>query len=277
MAQQEQTASADRETGEAGELPVAVKRAGEGPPLFLLHGGMGSWTHWVRNIDALAQHFSVMALDLPGYGDAPDIDRTMEAEEYLDVVEGAVTALAPEGERLRFTGFSFGSAISAAMAARLGDRVERISLIGAAGFDAKGRPPLDMRSYKEVKGDDAVFREVLRHNMLSLMLQHPESIDEETLDIQYANVTRTRFNSRKVSVQPRLVGDLEKATCRVQIIWGEHDVTAHPSIEARAEVCRAVIPDLRVDVVADAGHWTQYEAADEVNRLLLDFLLDDRD
>jgi pimeloyl-ACP methyl ester carboxylesterase len=277
MDRQEHTASADHETSEAGELAVAVKRAGEGPPLFLLHGGMGSWTHWARNIDALAEHFSVMALDHPGYGDAPSIDRAIDPEIYLDVVQGALETLAPGDEPINIAGFSFGAAIGVAMAGRLGDRVRRLSLIGAAGFEPTNRPKLPMRSYKEARGDDAKFREVMRHNLLVLMLKHPESVDEETLDMQYANVTRARFNSRRVSRRPELLGHLARTTCEVQMIWGDHDPVAHPSVEARAEMCRAVKPGLRVDLVKDAGHWTQYEAADEVNRLLLDFLLDDRD
>ena len=43
---------------------------GEGPPLVLLHGAHGSWTHWFNNIPGLAKHFTVLAPDLPGMGDS---------------------------------------------------------------------------------------------------------------------------------------------------------------------------------------------------------------
>jgi len=43
---------------------------GEGPTVVLLHGGYGSWTHWIRNIDALAAEHRVIAADLPGLGDS---------------------------------------------------------------------------------------------------------------------------------------------------------------------------------------------------------------
>ena len=32
-------------------------------------------------------------------------------------------------------------------------------------------------------------------------------------------------------------------------------------------------PDARVDLIADAGHWVQYERPAETNRALLDFML----
>lgn len=44
---------------------------GEGDPVVLLHGGSGSWTHWIRNIPMLlACGRQVWAPDLPGFGDS---------------------------------------------------------------------------------------------------------------------------------------------------------------------------------------------------------------
>lgn len=43
-------------------------RAGDGPPLLLIHGVVGSTAIWRRNIPALAEHATVYALDLPGMG-----------------------------------------------------------------------------------------------------------------------------------------------------------------------------------------------------------------
>ena len=35
-----------------------------------MHGGFGSWLHWVRNIEPLARRYRVLAVDLPGLGDS---------------------------------------------------------------------------------------------------------------------------------------------------------------------------------------------------------------
>ena len=53
-----------------GEGRIVWRVWGSGPPLLLTHGGGGSWLHWIRNIDALAQERTVWAVDLPGYGDS---------------------------------------------------------------------------------------------------------------------------------------------------------------------------------------------------------------
>ena len=49
-------------------------------PTVLLHGGSGSWNHWVRNIDALlASGRQVIAPDLPGFGDSARPDDVSDA------------------------------------------------------------------------------------------------------------------------------------------------------------------------------------------------------
>jgi len=83
---------------------------GQGPPLVLLHGARGSWTHWLRNIPALAERFSVIVPDMPGFGysDAPPEPHTVEVLAAAVVRGlGAVTSAA-----IRLVGFSFGGIVA---------------------------------------------------------------------------------------------------------------------------------------------------------------------
>ncbi|AEI75556.1 haloacetate dehalogenase H-1 [Cupriavidus necator N-1] len=51
-----------------GEVEIAGVRGGSGPPLLLLHGHPQSHLIWHRVAPALADHFTVIATDLRGYG-----------------------------------------------------------------------------------------------------------------------------------------------------------------------------------------------------------------
>jgi pimeloyl-ACP methyl ester carboxylesterase len=51
-----------------GQRQVHYRRAGEGPPVVLLHGSPRSSLALVELIEALAGRFCVIALDTPGYG-----------------------------------------------------------------------------------------------------------------------------------------------------------------------------------------------------------------
>src|SRR5271169_1941099 len=48
---------------------------GAGPPLVLLHGGYGSWVHWIRNVLPLAERYTVIAPDMPGLGDSATVPK----------------------------------------------------------------------------------------------------------------------------------------------------------------------------------------------------------
>lgn len=251
-------------------LLLADHAAGNGPPLLLLHGGKGSHRHWDRVFAPLAQSFAVHAPDLPGYGRSPDVPDPADGDAYVAL---AAASLAPlvAAAGVHMIGFSFGGAVAAGVARAWGARVVRLSLIGPGGF---GRPEgrrLDIRSSAGTDGSDAARREVIRHNLGATMFADPATADADAISQQLWNVAHARFDSLKVSHQPRLLDDLAHVACPVQVIWGARDAYAYPTPDQRAESVRAARPDARIDLLPDAGHWAQYERPDAIVRLLLDF------
>jgi 2-hydroxy-6-oxonona-2,4-dienedioate hydrolase len=253
------------------EIPVVAHISGSGDNVILIHGGRGSHTHWIKNIDTLASHYRVIALDLPGFGDAPDVPRSIAPDDYLAMIARSVDDLVGNGPTA-IVGFSFGSAVAGDLCRRLGSRCNKLALLGSGGFGEANGPVPDLKSPPTAFETDPRYRTVIRHNLLAMMLHDPASVDETTVDIQIRNIARGRFNSLKVSMRPTLLDDLKATSCPLMMIWGAKDLVAYPSPQDRAESCRAVRPDLELHIVSDAGHWVQYEAADEVNGLLLRFL-----
>lgn len=253
---------------------MAVRRSGAGPDLVLFHGGMGSWKHWIRNIDALAERFTVHALDHPSYGDSATVPRETTGAQYLDLVHALLAEGFPGSAPLRLAGFSFGAAIAANMARRLGPRVSHLALISPGGFPARKFGERPIRSYKEAGGDERRFREICRHNLLVNMLSDEASVTEETVDLQVELVRRTRFDSRKVSGGGTLLGDLAEIARRggrIRLLWGERDDSAFRPARLLIGEIQSAVPNLDVHRIPKAGHWSAFENAPEVNRLLLDF------
>lgn len=56
------------ETFEVGEILVRARVGGDGPPLLLLHGNPQTHVMWHKVAPTLAEHFTVVAPDLRGYG-----------------------------------------------------------------------------------------------------------------------------------------------------------------------------------------------------------------
>lgn len=259
-------------TNEDAAPPMAVRTRGSGPDVVLFHGGMGCWQHWTRNIDALAKHFTVHALDHPGYGASADVPRETTGAEYLDFFYRLFAERFPGDAPLRFAGFSFGGAIAANIARRLGPRVTHLCLVSPAGFPTRTFGERPTRSYREAGDDEAKFREICRHNLLINMLSDPASVTEDTIDLQVYCVRHTRFNSRKVSGGGTLLGDLPHLRGKLRVLWGTGDDSAfRPADLLLGEVRAAAGGTLDLHRIPNAGHWSAYENAPEVNRLMLEF------
>lgn len=250
---------------------IAMHVEGRGPRVALLHGGMGSYTHWVRTLPALAPHYEVHALDLPGCGDSGTVPADIAEADYVEIVAGALARVAGTG-RLRLVGFSFGGVIAAMSAARLGEVVEKLVLLAPGGFGPAAGRRLDLRRMPPGAPDAATEREVLRHNLMQMMLHADAAADDEAIALQRENVRRTRFDSRRFSLGAFLLPALSQVRCPIRLIYGEFDNLAWPSVAARVQTVQDALPHVQVDIVPNGGHWVQFECAAEVNRLLLTHL-----
>ena len=247
------------------------------PALVLLHGGAGSWEHWVLNVDVLATRFRVFAIDLPCYGDSEALPWETPVADYLAAVEAAIRDMTGDATEAHLGGFSFGGFIAADMAVRLGARTASLSMTGGAGYGRpEGRPfTLDSRRRMAERLGRAPTNEELRamhkENLGKLMLWDPDRIDDWAVDMQARNVARTRFDSRRLSWAEGTPERIAQLTCPVAVIYGAHDAAAIPPIAERFRLCRAARPDVRTELIPNCGHWAMYEAPEAVNALLLDF------
>ena len=94
---------------------------GAGEPLLLLHGGSGSWTHWIRNIPVLAERRAVWVPDLPGLGDSAMPPQPLTPSSSAAVTVRGIRALIGDTP-LAIAGFSFGGHVAGLIAAELATR-----------------------------------------------------------------------------------------------------------------------------------------------------------
>jgi 2-hydroxy-6-oxonona-2,4-dienedioate hydrolase len=231
-------------------------RSGGAPALVLLHGGYGSWTHWLRNVEALAARYSVFACDLPGLGESADPPTPYSAESLATIVAEGIARIAP-GERIAMCGFSFGSVIGGHVAAQMGQAVASFLMLGAAGLGLP-RKPLDLTRV-EPGMTPAQIAEVQRGNLIKLMFGDASRVDDLAVHLQNENTRRGRLDSRPIAFTDTLVHTLPKASARLGAIWGQQDATAVNAIEQNFAVLRKLKPGAYCDTIAEAGHWAQWE------------------
>jgi 2-hydroxy-6-oxonona-2,4-dienedioate hydrolase len=264
-------AEAERvETPCGGEGRMVWRVWGSGPPLVLFHGGYGSWTHWIRNVLPLARAFTVAAPDLPGLGESATPPEPHTAESLARILVDGLDIVLPRHERLHIAGFSFGGVLGGHVVAQLGDRARAFTVVGSNGLGLVRQPTDLQRVPATASAEEALA--VHRHNLSALMIADPANIDELAVYIQSTNAPRGRVKSRRFSRADTLVRALPLIKARLDGIWGGRDATAYPHLDERAQTLRSHQPDARFEIIAGAGHWVQYEAAEQFNPLLAEIV-----
>jgi pimeloyl-ACP methyl ester carboxylesterase len=254
-------------------LRIRYVRAGQGPPVVLLHGLASSIYTWRHVLPALAARHDVVAIDLPGFGDS-------EVPARFDGVQAMRTVIALTDRlglaRASLVGNSLGGAIAVAIAARTPERVDRLVLVDAAGYNFRPADrPWIVRLVAAVPGplaDAMPLRPMvtlaLRQVFHDRRLVTPDEVAEYVAPLRRpgaVRVIRQILLSEDALGFPEIVRGVRAPTL---VVWGRYDRW----IPARdAERFASDVPGARV-VLLDAGHMPQEERPAETAGLIEEFL-----
>ena len=239
----------------------------DAPVLVLGHGGQGAWSHWVRNVEALAEHFVVIAPDLPGHGDSA-LPGTVDHDTISAVIADGMLAFLGEGQKATFVGFSFGGAVFTHFAARYPEIVRRVVIVGTGGLDTP-HGHIDLGRVGGLEGEER--RAAIKRNLLGLMLHHADSVDEMAMHLLVSNGRHARMALVDLVIPDKVLQVLPQVKVPLDAIWGEFD-RPHPEPALQETVLRRFQPDCDFRVIAGAGHWAMYERPEAFNAALLDML-----
>jgi pimeloyl-ACP methyl ester carboxylesterase len=138
--QNETAASAPQKTGyiEANGVNYYFEIHGQGEPLLLLHGGLGSLGMFGPVLTELAKSREVIGVDLHGHGRTALGDRPIS---LIDIGDDLAVVLSELGyEQVDVLGYSFGGGVGFRLAVQHPERVRRL-VIASAGFAQDGFYP----------------------------------------------------------------------------------------------------------------------------------------
>lgn len=241
----------------------------EQPVVVLLHGGSGSWTHWVRNIAPLRDAgWRVLVPDLPGFGDSDLPPGCSDVPQLPAHLHAGLQQLAPQGP-VQIVGFSFGGMTGALWLADHPHDAQHLVLVGAPGLGLSSPQRTALRGWRHLP-TPGQQNAVHRHNLMALMFEHEASLDDLALSLHAANVVRDRMPRRRLSSTPIVAEALPRVQARVSAIYGEHDALYRERLPEVSQTLPRWVKDWgQWHTVPGAGHWVQYEAAPAFNQALL--------
>jgi pimeloyl-ACP methyl ester carboxylesterase len=231
---------------------------GANPPLVLLHGGSGSWTHWLRNIGPLVDSGRwVLAPDLPGFGDSALPPAGKDADAMPAPLEQGLQTLVGD-QACEVVGFSFGGMVAGLWSQAFDKRFSRLVLVGPPGLGRPAIEPIRPKAWRHLS--DAAHRlQVHTHNLRELMFHHEASLSPLACQLQQLNAERDRLPHRRLARTDVLARALLQVQLPVHLIYGQQDryyLRQAAEIEAVMRHCPGFVA---MSAVPDAGHWVQFE------------------
>ena len=259
-------------TGQRYELPGRMIWHAWGsdiaPTIVLLHGGSGSWTHWIRNIQPLvADGYRVLAVDLPGFGDSDAPEQGGDADALVEPLHAAWQLMRRHDQNM-VMGFSFGGMTAAMWLADYPEDAQALVMVGAPGFGLASPKRIPLKGWRHL-ATEALQAQAHRHNLLGLMLHDEAHLDDLAMRLHILNVVRDRMTRRRLSATPVLVKAMPKIECPVHVIYGEFDAFYLDRLPEVAAMFKQVTPHLvSWQLIKGMGHWVQYENPKEFHRAL---------
>jgi pimeloyl-ACP methyl ester carboxylesterase len=227
------------------DISIYCETFGSGPPVLVLHGGLGSIEGMGNQIRALATSHFVIAVDSRGHGRSTDTIAPLNYSQMSDDMVKVLDHL--KIERVDVVGWSDGGIIGLDLAMRHPERVRKLVAI-SANYDVDG-----LTGSHSPTGE--VPRVPLRYWLLAPNSAHWPALYRKVLTMW--------------QTQPRYtLSDLGHIQAPTLVIAGEYDAIKREHTDQLAKA----IPGSRESIISDATHLVPTEKPEIVNSEILNFL-----
>lgn len=278
-------------------LRVSVNELGAGDSVLFIHGGNSVGASWIPLLEPLAAHHRLIVPDRPGCGLTSQFSyRGVDLRRHaVDFVRELLDQLGEQ--RVAIVGNSMGGYFALAFALSHPERVSRLALLGEPA-NAAGKPLLFHRLvgtrgintllYKgplKPARDSAGVRAGFAKSRLVVDPNRPSDVLCECLAtgalIPGATTSWTTMvervflpagwglGARDSLGTHQLTAELPRLDHRTLFLWGDKDPLGAPAVGASLA---ALMPNARLEVVADAGHLPWLDQPEVCAAALTEFL-----
>lgn len=257
---------------------LCLLRQGNGPPVLLLHGIPLSLVTWRHNIADLAKHFTVVALDLKGFGRSEKSEGDYSPEGHIRAIRQVLDSLGISN--IYIVASSYACALAVHLAVTHPELVGKIVLINSVGcassqhsLERLVRIGLVSTFIKLLLRSEAAGR-ILFASRLRKSYGSPKSYSNK-LCTEYFNLLRhdhgeeTFLSTLRQFDEHNLLPLFPTIQQDTLILWGNRDQIL--PIDNGYKI-RSLIQHSRLEVLSGCGHLPHEEAPDKVNNLIINFL-----
>ncbi|MBI5651285.1 MAG: alpha/beta fold hydrolase [Chloroflexi bacterium] len=261
----------------ANGIDIHYEITGDGDPMVLIAGlGYSSWM-WRKMIPGLAKHFRVIAFDNRGVGDTTKPAGPYTAQMLADDTAGLLQQL--DIDRAIVLGHSMGGFIAQALALSHPNLVDKL-ILSATNFGGPHHIPITpeaMAVLTDVTGDPVarLTRGILISCAPGFGDAHPEIVDE-WIAFRLQNPLQPAPYQAQMAIGLGLLSEencfeqkLKNIQAPTLILFGEHDKVVPTG---NAELLAQQIPNSRIAILPNVGHFYPLEDPDAANAAIIGFV-----
>jgi pimeloyl-ACP methyl ester carboxylesterase len=244
--------------------PLAHDRTGTGEALVLIHPLGGDRGVWEPVTPLLAERFDVIAIDLPGFGESPELTDEVEATAPVLAASVIATLDALGIERAHVVGNSLGGWVALEVAKT--DRCLSVTGLCPAGFWPRPlgpRPELARRAARAlVPALGALLRtERGRGLVLRGAVAHPERVPPAAARrLVRAYALSPGFERANAEMRKTLFKGFDEIDVPITLAWAEHDRLVSPP--------RTVPAGIETAFLRDCGHVPTWDDPQRVSEVI---------
>ena len=265
-------------------IAYAEEGSGEKTLLFI-HGLSSTLDAWKKNIQGLKDDYRCIAVDLPGYGKSSRNSTNYSLSDYGGMLQEFIKK--KDLKNVILVGHSMGGQIAMHTVLNYPEDFQKLILIAPAGIETftEQEATLMKASYTPVMVVNTTNDQILANYKLNFF-EFPEDAQQMVDDRiriksaqdfpAYAEVV---VNNIHAMLDEPVIDRIKEINIPVLMIWGANDMLIpnkylHPSesIENLIKLSEEKFSDLEVEVIDKAGHFVNFEKAEEVNSEIREFL-----
>ena len=244
---------------------MAYDRAGSGEPLVLVHPLGADRGVWEPVTGLLAEHHDVIAVDMPGFGDSPQLpDEVMAtARAIADSIEATLDSIGVD--RAHIAGNSLGGWVALEFAKR--ERCLSVTTLCAAGFWARPLGPRPEIARSTARALVPVLQATAGHGARPRPAAaraggaSRAGARRAATRLVRAYATSPGFDRANAEMRRTLFSGFEEISVPITMAWAEYD----RSVSAPAQTP----PGVRKEFLADCGHIPVWDDPGRVAEVIL--------
>ncbi|WP_067725286.1 alpha/beta fold hydrolase [Oceanobacillus damuensis] len=244
------------------------------PPLVLIHGFVSSTYTFNQLIPMLEKHFSIIALDLPGFGKSEKSTSFVYTyENYAKLVAECIDYF--NLEDVCIIGHSMGGQIALYTARIIPEKVKRLVLLNSSGYLKSANRLMIYCTYLPLFNlaiKRRVRNKTVRESLQNVFFNHTLITDDHIREYE-SPLKEENFYKSLVRLLRHREGDLSTDQLReiktpALLIWGEEDRVVPIGIGKRLA---ADLPNAQLITYEKTGHLVTEERTEDVYEQILIF------